>query len=93
MIIEESDFRLTPDSEGSHFWNLELLKTIKPKGKECRQELVQAGWGLTLPSAIRRIANFRVGQKHPEESLTMKQYLREFQQIINDLSKTCSENI
>ena len=38
MVIEESDFRLESLSDMSHFWDLELLYTIKPKGGEPREE-------------------------------------------------------
>ena len=38
MIIEEKDFRLTPVSESSPMFDLELLYTVRPKGKEARQE-------------------------------------------------------
>ena len=91
MVIEESDFRLTQISDSSCFWDLELLYTIRPKGKESRQEFKTCGYGLTLSSAIKHIANFRIAQKHPEESLTMKQYLKEYTEIINNLSKICYE--
>lgn len=90
MIIEEPDFRLTQISEGSCFWDLELLYTIKPKGKESRQEFKVCGYGLTMNSAIKRIANFRISQKHTEDSLTMKQYLKEYNEIIKELSNIIS---
>lgn len=91
MVIEESDFRLTQVSDSSCFWDLELLYTIRPKGKEARQEFKICGYGLTMPSAMRHIAHFRMSQKHPEEAITMKQYLKEYNQIIDDISKICHE--
>lgn len=90
MVIEESDFRLTQVSESSCFWDLELLYTIRPKGKEARQEFKICGYGLTMSSAMKHIANFRISQKHPE-AITMKQYLEEFKQVIDDISKICHE--
>ena len=53
MIIEESDFRLTESS--GPFWDLELLYTVKPKGKPERQEFKDAGYGMTLEHCIKRI--------------------------------------
>lgn len=92
MIIEESDFRLTPVSEGSNFWDLELLSTVKPKGKESRQEFKINGYGMTLPSAIKRIANYRMEQKYPAETiLTLEQYLKEYKKIVCEVSKICLE--
>lgn len=91
MVIEEPDFRLTQISESSCFWDLELLYTIRPKGKEARQEFKICGYGLTITSAMKHIANFRISQKHLEGSLTMKQYLKEYNEIISNLSKICHE--
>lgn len=91
MVIEESDFKLTQVSESSSFWDLELLSIVRPKGKEARQEFKNAGYGLTLSSAIRKIASFRIAQKHGEESLTMQQYLKEYKEIIDNLSRACYE--
>jgi hypothetical protein len=77
MTIQESDFILTPSvNDASNFWDLQLLVTIKGvKGKEDRQEFKQMGYGLTLSSAIRRIANYRVMHNNPKEALTMHSYL------------------
>lgn len=91
MVIEESDFRLTQVSDSSCFWDLELLYTIRPKGKEARQEFKICGYGLTMSSAIQHIASFRISQKHPEDSITMKQYLKEYKEIIEDIKKICYE--
>lgn len=92
MVIEESDFRLTqvPDT---CFWDLELLQTIRPKGKESRQEFKNCGYGLTLASAIKHIAIFRISQKHLEESVTMKQFLKEYRDIIKQISKICYDQV
>ena len=54
MIIEEKDFKLIPISESSNFFDLELLYTIKPKGKEERQEFIDA-LGIKEPSLNRLI--------------------------------------
>jgi hypothetical protein len=77
MVIEEKDFRMTQISQSSPFWDLELLKTIRPKGGEPRQEFVNVGYGLTLGHCLKSIMSFRIASKH-EEAVTMKQYLKEF---------------
>lgn len=77
MVIEEKDFRMTQISQSSPFWDLELLKTIKPKGGVARQEFVNVGYGMTLGHCLRSIMSFRIANKH-EEAVTMKQYLKEF---------------
>ena len=76
MIIEESDFRLENSSDFSQFWDLELLYTVKPKSGEPRQEFKNAGYGLTLESAIKRVINYRLSNK--KEIYTLKEYLSEY---------------
>lgn len=76
MIIEESDFRLENSNDFSQFWDLELLYMVKPKSGEPRQEFKNAGYGLTLESAIKRIINYRLSNK--KEIYTLKEYLSEY---------------
>lgn len=76
MIIEESDFRLENSSDFSQFWDLELLYIVKPKSGEPRQEFKNAGYGLTLESAIKRVINYRLSNK--KEIYTLKEYLEEY---------------
>jgi len=78
MVIEEKDFRMTQISQSSPFWDLELLKTIKPKGGEARQEFANAGYGLTLGRCLKSIVNFRIACRHTEDVLSMKEYLKEY---------------
>ena len=78
MVIEEKDFRMTQISQSSPFWDLELLKTIRPKGGEARQEFVNAGYGMTLGHCLKSIMSYRIACKHNEEVLSMKAYLKEF---------------
>lgn len=77
MIIKESDFILTSiKDDGSPFWDLELLFTVNPKKGEQRKEFKNAGYGLTLENAIKRIVNFRINNKY--SVLDLKQYLNEY---------------
>lgn len=78
MVIEEKDFRMTQINQSSPFWDLELLKTIRPKGGEARQEFVNVGYGLTLGHCLKSIVNFRIACKHTEDVLSMKEYLKEY---------------
>lgn len=87
MIIEESDYKLTQISEDSLFWDLELIHTVKPKGKEPRKEFKNSGYGLTLSHAIQKIANYRIHNNHPEEAITMKDYIKELKDNINTLKE------
>ena len=63
MVIEEKDFRMTQISQSSPFWDLELLKTIKPKGGEPRQEFTNVGYGMTLGHCLKSIMSFETVSK------------------------------
>lgn len=82
MVIEGTNYKLTSIDDNSPFWDLELLKTIKSKTNP-RTEFVNAGYGLTIESAIRRIIQFTICSKH--DSLTLKEYLNEFKRLREEL--------
>ncbi len=92
LVIEEEDFRLTGVAESSHFWDLELLHTVKPKGKESRKEFKIAGYGMPLPSALKKVINFRIASKHPDAAITLKQYLDEYKEEVKKLEHLCGES-
>lgn len=89
MIIEEKDFRLESIDDNSPFFDLEVLKTVKPRGGEVRQEFKNVGYGLTIDSAIKRIAQYRINNKHKDEAITLKTYFKEFKEEIENLVKIC----
>jgi len=79
MTLEDTDYRLVPiDDDGSPFFDLYLMKTIRPKGGPARKEMTLVAYGMTLRSAIERIASYRVQKRHPEEALQIRQYFKEF---------------
>lgn len=85
MIIEEKDFKLTPVSESSLNYDLELLYTIKPKGKEVRQEFKVAAYGVSLESALKKIIQYRLSCKH--DVVDLATYLDEFKKELESLKK------
>ena len=85
MVIEESDFRLTSVNEFSTKWDLELLYTIRPKGKEARTEFKAVAYGLPLESALKRVINFRINNKH-QDVINLKDYLKEYKDQLNQLN-------
>ena len=85
MTIEESDFRLTSVNEYSTKWDLELLYTIRPKGKEARTEFKAVAYGLPLESALKRVINFRINNKH-QDVISLKDYLKEYKDQLNQLN-------
>lgn len=88
MVIEESDFRLIPVKESGLLFDLELLKVIN-KGKENeRTEFKNIAYGITIESALKYIANARINAKY-NDSISLKQYLQEYKDIINSIRDTC----
>lgn len=90
MIIEEKDFRLIPISDSSPQFNLELLYKIQPKGKEAKFEFKNVAYGISLETAIKKIAHYRVCQRHEEESVVLLiEYLKELKAEIKSLEDLC----
>ena len=82
MTIEGSFYKIVPINDNSPFYDLYLLRSIKSKTNP-RTEFVNAGYGLTIESAIRRIIQFTICSKH--DSLTLKEYLNEFKRLREEL--------
>lgn len=82
MIIQEEDFRMIPCGA---LWDLELAKTIRPKGGEPRVEFKSEGYGMTMESCIKRVINKRIADK--KETLSLKEYLDEYKQQLDTLNK------
>ena len=83
MTIEQEDFRLTNDGLSSN-WDLEVLKTIRPKGGPERQEFQIIGYGYSLDNAIRTIINYRLSKK--KDVYTLKEYLQDYKQVKDSLT-------
>lgn len=78
MIIEESDFKLTPVDESSLLFNLELLYSIKSKDGSKRSEFKVDSYGITLEHAIKKIVRYRVNKKYKEEEvITLTTYIND----------------
>lgn len=89
MVIEEEDFKLTPVSDSSVNFDLELLCKIQPRGKEARMEFKIVAYGITLNHAVHRIAQYRVNQKHKDEAITLLTYFKEFKEELDSLKALC----
>lgn len=85
MIIEHSDFRLTNDGMSSH-WDLELMRTVRPRGKPEREEWSDPLYGMPLERAIKIIINYRLNKK--KDVYTLQEYLHEYKDQLNLLNKT-----
>lgn len=89
MIIEERDFRLIPISESSPRFDLELLHLIQPKGKEARLEFKNVAYSISLDTAIKKIAHFRVSCNHKDEAVKLTTYFEEFKAELESLKELC----
>lgn len=87
MQIQGDFYKITSIDDSSPFWDLELLKTIKSKTNP-RQEYVNAGYGLTLDSAIKRIIQFAISSKY--DVLTLKNYLRAYKKLSESITNAVS---
>lgn len=87
MTIEENDFRLTPVSEDSIMFDLDLLYIVKPRGGEARKEFRNAAYGVTLDGALKRIIHYRINCKHKEEAISIAQFRKEYKEENEKLCK------
>ena len=83
MTIEEKDFRLTPVNETSLKFDLELLYTVKPKGKEARQEFKNVAYGISLDHALKKIVQYRLSCKY--NTISLINYFKEFKNELDSL--------
>ena len=89
MIIEEQDFRLTPCNETSTSFDLELLYVVN-KGKDNeRTEFRISGYGLSLESAIRKVAMSRLEKKYGEGTISLAEFLKGFKEEIAKIKEMC----
>lgn len=90
MIIEEDDFKLIPISDSDLKFDLELLYKVQPKGKESRMEFKNVAYGVNLEYALRYIAQYRVTNKHKDESIKLITYLRDYKEELDKLRTLCN---
>lgn len=84
MLIEGEDYRLSNDGESVH-WDLELMRTVRPRGKPEREEFGDPLYGMPLERAIKIIINHRLSRK--KEVYTLQEYLNSYKDEINKLKE------
>ena len=89
-IIQEEDFRLIPLKRGYKF-DLEFMATIN-KGKENeRQEYKHEAYGVSLESAIKRIARHRQCLHWDNNKIvTMQQFLEDYKKCLDETKRILS---
>lgn len=94
MEIHENDFVLEPISNEDARFNLRFYKRVKKKDTgQYEKELGDPLYGLTLSSALMRIAHHRVAKKYKEENITLRQFLKEYQLAYNEIVRLCRETL
>lgn len=81
MVIQGDFYQLIPVNEHSLLFDLKLLYKIK--GKNPREEYKDAGYGLSLESALKKCVQYAISNKF--EVLSLKEYLEEFRNISNEI--------
>ena len=81
MVIQGDFYQIIPSGESSMFFDLKLLHKVK--GKNPRDEFKDAGYGLTLKSAINKGVQYALQNKF--ETLSLKEYLDEFTKMQEEL--------
>lgn len=89
MTIEEKDFKLIPVSTSGNKFDLEVLYTVNKGKSNERQEFKNIAYGISIDTAIHYIINYRIGEKHPENALTLKQYLQEYKDNLTEIKTLC----
>lgn len=92
MVIKGTDYELTPVSDESLHWDLRLMKTVKPRGGEPRQELGDPIYGLPLDSAIKHIIYYRAKKKYKdEETVKLVDFIKTLQILDDQIRKEVLE--
>ena len=81
MVIQGEFYQLIPVNEHSLLFDLKLL--YKVKGKNPRDEYKDAGYGLSLESALKKCVQYAISNKF--EVLSLKEYLEEFRNMSNEI--------
>lgn len=94
MKIVEKDFTLEPADVDSNSYNLIFNKRVKKR--DTGKFEIEPGdplYGLSLSSALLRIAKHRVAKKYEEENITLMEYLKSLNASYRAVVKLCKESM
>jgi len=94
MNIVEPDFTMKPCSADSDKFDLIFNKRVKKR--DTGEYAIEPGdplYGLTLSSALSRIAKHRTAKKYEEANISLKEFLKEYQANYREIVKLCRECI
>lgn len=92
MTITEADFTLKPSSGCVDRYDLTFNKRVKKR--DTGQYAIEPGdtlYGLTMPSAIRKIVHHRIAKKYLEDNITLMQFITEWKVSIKNLNQLFNE--
>lgn len=94
MQIIEKDFIMTPSSSTSDLFDLRFIKKVKKRDTgKFEMEPGDPLYGMTLASALRRIAHKRTNTKFEEDNVTMMEYLKELNRQYAIIVKLCKDSL
>jgi len=94
MEIVFEDAVITPVSDDSPLFDLRFYKNVKKRETgEIVRELGSPLYGLTLYSAIKRIAHFKTSKKYKEAVVELKEYVRDLRLEEEKLRKYLNEQL
>ena len=94
MEIIFEDAVLTPVADDSPLFDLRFYKNVKKRDTgEIVRELGSPLYGLTLYSAIKRIASFKTGKRYKNAVVELKEYVDELRKEEAELRKYLNEKL
>ena len=94
MEIVFEDAVLTPVAEDSPLFDLRFYKNVKKRETgQIERELGSPLYGLTLYSAIKRIASYRTNTKYKDQVVELKKYVNELRKEEEALRKYLMEKL
>jgi hypothetical protein len=85
MVIKEEDFILEYEENAPGLWNLQLLRTVKPRGGQPRDEFQDEGYGYSMTHALNIVIHYRLAKK--KDTYTLKEFLQEYKQQLVKLKQ------
>lgn len=92
MQIVEKDFTLEPTDSSS--FNLTFNRKVKKRDTgKFEIEPGPTQYGLSLSTALMRIARHRTAKKYEEQNITLFEYLKDFQKSYKEIIKLCKDTL
>lgn len=95
MIIKGDDYEFRQINETSPFWDVYVLKMVRPKDCEPREELTNVGYGCSLSSSVSKVIHNRMNKKYfdKEGIIDLFTYIKEYTQSVKELQKLCNNEV